>query len=279
MSSLFDSIPAKWSPSLQSLARVVFGFLVLRHGMEQLFGYPEASTAMRLSFEGVLELVAFPAGLLIMLGLFTRPVGAVLAVMYLLFFFAGPLQRGPFTHRNGGDPILLNAFFFMYLAAAGAGPLSLDQLRRSPHDPADGSAWAPAALSILRVAAGCLFLMHGLEKFFGVGGGRIDRDIMTMRGLAGWLEAIGGPLLILGLFTRPVAFLLSGEMAVAYFRSWAPRGFWQSFAQPGMEASILFCFLYLFLWAAGAGRWSIDHLWRKKRAPRPTALGVHVSSG
>ncbi len=76
---------------------------------------------------------------------------------------------------------------------------------------------------MLRIAAGSLFIMHGLEKFFSVGGGRIDRDIMTMRGLAGWLETVGGPLIILGLFTRTTAFVLSGEMAVAYFRSWAPE--------------------------------------------------------
>jgi putative oxidoreductase len=108
-------------------------------------------------------------------------------------------------------------------------------------------------------------MMHGLEKFFSVGGGRIDRDIMTMRGLAGWLETVGGPLLVLGLLTRPVAFLLSGEMAVAYFRSWAPRGFWQSFQLAGMEASILFCYLFLMFWAAGPGAWSLDGLWRRRR--------------
>ena len=95
--------------------------------MEQLFGYPEASGAARLSYEGVVELIAFPAGLLIILGLFTRPVGLALAVLYFVLFFVGPLQRGWFTHRNGGDPILLNAFFFLYLAAAGGGAWRLDQ--------------------------------------------------------------------------------------------------------------------------------------------------------
>jgi putative oxidoreductase len=116
--------------------------------------------------------------------------------------------------------------------------------------------------------------MHGLEKLFGLGGGRLDRDIMTMRGLAGWLETAGAPLIILGLFTRPAAFILSGEMAVAYFRSWAPRGFWRSFQQPGMEASILFCFLYLFLWAAGPGAWSLDGLWRRLRVQDSSAIKV-----
>src|SRR5260221_3958993 len=104
--------------------------------------------------------------------------------------------------------------------------------------------------------------MHCLEKLVSVGCGRIDRDIMTMRVFAGWLETLGGPLMIFGVFTRPVAFILSGEMAVAYFRNWAPRGFWPSFQLAGMEASILFCFLYLFLWAAGPGAWSLDGLLR-----------------
>jgi putative oxidoreductase len=246
------------TPHLQSLARIIFGFLVLRHGMEQVFAYPEASSAQMLSYNGILELVALPAGVLIMAGLFTRRIALVLAAMYLVLFFVGPLQRGPFTHRNGGDPVLLNAFFFLYLAAAGGGAWSLDRLRDPKGEAATDAQWAPQALGLLRIAAGLLFLMHGLEKFFGIGGGRIDRDIMTIRGLAGWLETFGGPLIVLGLFTRPVAFVLSGEMAVAYFRSWAPRGFWQSFQQPGMEASILFCYVFLFMCAAGPGAWSVD---------------------
>jgi putative oxidoreductase len=233
--------------------------------MEQVLAYPEPSSAALLSYEGILELLALPAGLLIMLGLFTRRVCLTFAVMYLVLFFVGPLQRGPFTHRNGGDPVLMNAFFFLYLAAAGAGPWSLDRLWR-PQDEASADArWAPYALGILRVAAGYLFFMHGLQKFFGVGGGQIDRNILELRGLAGWLETVGGPLIMLGLFTRPTAFILSGEMAVAYFRSWAPRGFWQSFEQAGMEASILLCFFFLFLWAAGPGAWSLDGLWQRSR--------------
>ena len=193
-----------------------------------------------------------------MLGLKTRAVSLALAPAYLVLFFVGPLQQGPYTHRNGADPILLNAFFLLYLAAAGGGAWSLDRLRHARAEAAADSRWAPYALGLLRIAAGGLFLMHGLEKYFGVGGGRIDRDPLTMRGLAGMLEMVGGPLLILGLFTRPVAFVLSGEMAVAYFRNWAPRGFWASFALAGMEASILLCFLFLFLSAAGAGAWSLD---------------------
>jgi putative oxidoreductase len=253
------------APHLLSLARVIFGFLVFRHGMEQVLGYPEASSAARMSFEGMLELLALPAGLLIMLGLFTRQVGLVLAVGYFVLFFVGPLQRGIYTHRNGGDPVLLNAFFFLYLTAAGGGAWSLDRLRNPRREAAADSTWAPHALGILRIAAGGLFFMHGLEKFFGVGGGRIDRDLTSIRGFGGLLESVGGPLIILGLFTRPTAFILSGEMAVAYFRTWAPRGFWPSFSAAGMEASILFSFLFLFMCAAGPGAWGFDGIWRRKK--------------
>ena len=111
LSSGSASVPAKWTPYLQSIARVIFGFLLLRHGMEQILGYPEASDAARLSYQGILELIAFPAALLIMLGIFTRPVSLVLSLMYFILFFVGPLQKGPLTHRNGGDPVLLSAFF------------------------------------------------------------------------------------------------------------------------------------------------------------------------
>src|SRR5215831_4264734 len=103
---------SKWAPYLQSIARIVFGFLVLRHGMEQVLGYPEASDSALGSFQGILEVIAVPTAILIVLGLFTRPVALLLSALYLISFFAGPLQRGYYTHRNGGDPILLNCLFF-----------------------------------------------------------------------------------------------------------------------------------------------------------------------
>jgi putative oxidoreductase len=268
----------QFAPYLQSVARIIFGFLILRHGMEQVLAYPEPSAAARLSYHGLLEVAAFPAAVFIMLGLFTRPVGLVLAIGYFILFFVGPLQQGPYTHRNGGDPILLNAFFLLYLAAAGGGAWSADRFR-DPRGEADADVkWAPYALGLLRIGAGCLFLMHGLEKYFGVGGGRIDRDPFTIRGLAGLLEMTGGPLIILGVLTRPAAFVLSGEMAFAYFRTWAPRGFWPSFAQAGMEASILFCFLFLFMWAAGPGAWSLAHAVRRRAGEQQSRQHLGVTS-
>jgi len=271
-------IPAAWTSHVLSVARAIFGFLLLRHGLEQAVGYPEASEAPLGSITGVIELLALPAGVLLMLGLFTRRVGLFFAAAYVVLALVGPFTRGPFTHRNGGDPILLSAFFFLYLAAAGGGAWSLDRQRNPAREDALDRSWEPYALALVRVVAGLLFLMHGLEKFFAVGGGRIDRDIMSIRGLAGWLETFGAPLIVLGLFTRPVAFILSGEMAVAYFRNWAPRGFWESFQQAGMEASILFCFFFLFLSARGAGPWSLDAL-LARRGGQPGRMSAAVATG
>jgi putative oxidoreductase len=124
----------------------------------------------------------------------------------------------------------------------------------------------PYALFVVRVVAGLLFWQHGLEKLFGFAGARPETSLVGIRGIAGLLEAVGGPLLVLGLCTRPTAFVLSGEMAVAYFRAWAPRGFFP-IANGGEEAT-LNAFTFLWLAAAGAGAWSLDALLQRGRAPR-----------
>lgn len=133
----------------------------------------------------------------------------------------------------------------------------------------------PYALCLLRVVAGLLFMQHGLEKLFGFAGARPEPTLWGIRGVGGILETFGGPLLALGLFTRPTAFILSGEMAVAYFRSWAPRGFFP-IANGGEEAT-LNAFIFLWLAAAGAGAWSLDAVIQTLRPPgglraRATAL-------
>jgi putative oxidoreductase len=117
------------------------------------------------------------------------------------------------------------------------------------------------AYNALRIVAGFCFLLHGLQKF-GLLGGRVA-ETMTMRGLAGYIEVIGGPLLMFGLFTVPTAFICSGEMAVAYFMSHLPRGFWPT--QNGGEAAALFCFIFLYVSARGPGSLSMDALFRRKR--------------
>jgi putative oxidoreductase len=122
------------------------------------------------------------------------------------------------------------------------------------------SASAPYLRSILRIVAAFLFMQFGTAKLFAFpaammpGGG--TASLATQAGVAGVLEAFGGGLLLVGLFTRPVAFLLSGEMAFAYFIGHAGQGFWPSL-NGGTEAAF-FCFLWLYLSAAGPGPWSVD---------------------
>jgi putative oxidoreductase len=126
--------------------------------------------------------------------------------------------------------------------------------------------WTGYVLSVLRIVAGFTFELHGLQKLFGmfggIGGHGATPHLWSLLWVAAVLESVGGALLILGLFTRPVAFLLSGEMAVAYFRSHLPHGFWP--IQDGGELAVLYCFLFLYLAAAGGGPLSLDRAVRRK---------------
>lgn len=112
--------------------------------------------------------------------------------------------------------------------------------------------------ALLRMVAGFLFLQHGLQKLFGYPGTQPAVDVMTQVGLAGVIELIGGTLIAIGLFTSPVAFIASGEMAVAYFQMHAPRGFWP--VMNGGELAALYSFLFLYFAAVGSGKWSVDSL-------------------
>jgi putative oxidoreductase len=119
------------------------------------------------------------------------------------------------------------------------------------------------ALAILRLTTGFMFFQHGLQKA-GYLEGRVSA-FPELTWFAMVLELTGGVLVMLGLFTRPVAFLLSGQMAVAYF-TWVPRGFWPILN--GGERAYLFCFVFLFLVAAGPGRWSLDGWLGRNRSAR-----------
>jgi putative oxidoreductase len=127
--------------------------------------------------------------------------------------------------------------------------------------------WSPHLLSILRIMAAFLFIQFGTAKLFALpaaimpGGG--TAPFGSLAWFAAFLEAFGGLFLLLGLFTRPIAFLLSGEMAFAYFIGHAPQGFWPVLNQG--HPAVLFCFVFLYLSAAGAGPWSLDALRQRTR--------------
>jgi putative oxidoreductase len=115
-------------------------------------------------------------------------------------------------------------------------------------------------LSLMRMVLGLTFSMHGVQKLLGFFGGKVVA-YWSLMGLAGALELFGGLLLLAGLFTRPVAFVLSGMMAVAYFMAHAHRSFWP--IENGGELAVVYCFSFLYLSMSGAGRISLDRILRK----------------
>lgn len=116
--------------------------------------------------------------------------------------------------------------------------------------------WAPRMLSVLRIVAALIFMAHGTQKILGFPASAMNPPLLSMPGIAGLLELVGGALLVIGLFSRPVAFILSGEMAFAYFLAHAPKSVFP--ALNGGDAAILFCFVFLYVAFAGPGPWSID---------------------
>jgi len=133
--------------------------------------------------------------------------------------------------------------------------------------------WTPYLLSVLRIIAAFLFIQFGTAKLYGFpapimpGGG--TAPFGSLGWWAGVFETYGGSLLLVGFYTRPVAFLLSGEMAVAYLKGHAPQGFWPVLNQG--HPAVLFCFLFLYLSAAGPGLWSLDALRNRARLNRRPA--------
>jgi putative oxidoreductase len=126
--------------------------------------------------------------------------------------------------------------------------------------------WAPRIRSVFRIVLGLLFIEHGTAKLFHFPEvASFDGVLLfSLIGLSAVLELVGGVLLLLGLFTRATAFVLSGEMAVAYFMVHAPRGFFPLLN--GGEAAVFYCFLFLYLSVVGGGTWSLDNARRQRAA-------------
>jgi putative oxidoreductase len=122
--------------------------------------------------------------------------------------------------------------------------------------------WSPRILSVLRIMTGLLFMEHGMQKFFAFPSpGPALTPLLIVQGL---LELAGGGLIVIGLFTRPVAFILAGDMAVAYFLRHVPRGFFPQVN--GGQLAIMFCFVFLYLFTAGGGAWSVDQQRARSRS-------------
>ncbi len=123
--------------------------------------------------------------------------------------------------------------------------------------------WAPTLLSVLRIVAALIFLLHGTQKLLGFPppASGVGPAFLSLSWIAGALELVLGVLMLLGLFTRPAAFIASGEMALAYFIGHAPRNLFPTLN--GGDAAILYCFVFLYISATGPGPWSLDAMRRR----------------
>lgn len=133
---------------------------------------------------------------------------------------------------------------------------------------------SPKLLSVLRIVAGLLFIQHGSAKLLHAPAQPMfaHLQLMSLLGIQGVIELVGGGLLTIGLFSRPVAFILAGDMAVAFFYYHFPKGFLPILN--GGDLAVLFCFSFLYLWAAGPGPWSVDAMLRGSGATAARAGGA-----
>jgi putative oxidoreductase len=140
------------------------------------------------------------------------------------------------------------------------------------------SRWQPIMLSLLRIVAAFSFVTHGSQKLFAfpVTAAQPVAQLFTLTWFAGICEFFGGMLMLLGLFARPVGFVIAGEMAVAYLRQHAPGGFWPILNRG--ELATLYCFIWLYIMVAGPGPWSVDALLARRRAQRAVAPAATVQS-
>lgn len=149
----------------------------------------------------------------------------------------------------------------------------------SIHEPAN-PVWTSRMLAIFRIVAGLMFFQAGTMKLLGFPANPMPNmppiELMSQIGIGGLLEIVGGIAIMLGLYTRPVAFVLAGEMAVAYFQFHQPNGFWPS--SNGGVPAVMYCFFFLYLTAAGAGAWSLDSVIARARGrERSPALRTSVA--
>jgi putative oxidoreductase len=139
--------------------------------------------------------------------------------------------------------------------------------RRPMMDTAFFDTWTPRALAVLRIVTAFIFLEHATAKLFGIPHvpSFDNLQLFSLIGLAGMIELVGGLLVLIGLFARPAAFVLSGEMAVAYFMAHASKGYVLAPLMNAGESAVLFCFVFLFIAVAGAGAWSVDAMRHRTR--------------
>ncbi len=282
-----------WSGYTLSIFRFIAGYVFIQPGLEKLWGFEGArmdhNFATLHGFAGLLE---FPGGILLMLGLFTRPTAFILSGEMCVAYFHSWAPRGFWPITNSGELCVILSFAFLWLAAAGAGPWSLDYLIQKRMSQvsklrAAVSSWEAQVRAILRVIIAFTFSLHGYRLLFGFfatpAGGRLTRAqrigvaLDSLPHIAGLVIIVGAMLLFIGLFTRITALILSIGPAVAYLTVAVPRSFW-SISNGGQE-TILYLFLFLYFAAAGAGAWSLDYLLHRRQAHqgKPAAVPIQAT--
>lgn len=247
----------RYTPQAYALFRIVVGFLFTFHSLQKLFGMfggPFMPVMSPLWIAGVIELIAGP---LVLIGLFTRVSAFISSGEMAVAYFMVHQPQGGWPIQNQGESAVLFCFAFLCISVEGAGIWSVDGPRTSRG--AIAERYAPSIHSLMRIVFGLLFMLHGLQKLFGMFGGRAVTDLISMRGSAGVIELVAGAMIMIGLYTRPVAFVASGEMAFAYFFFQQPAGFWP--IQNHGEPAVLYCFAFLYVAARGAGPISVDRRW------------------
>jgi putative oxidoreductase len=254
-------VRAYFQPITLALLRIAAAFMLWQLAAQQLFGLFGGEPAAILSLDWFAGLVAFVGSLAVGVGFLTRVFAGVLALALAVAYILLCLPHGfpPLGNDLGEHAVALFGIMVL-LVFAGPGRFSIDaDLKRQRPD--IDFRWAgeglgglyPQALGFSRILLGLLYLQHGLPK---LGVGRPAAAFLTQQWIAGVVEAFGGAAIALGFFTVPVAFVASGQMAFAYFLSHAPKGFFP--IENGGDRAALFCFFFLFLFAAGSGKWSVD---------------------
>jgi putative oxidoreductase len=261
---------AAWTPRALSVLRIIAGLMIIEHGMGKLLGFPALPTYANIqpfSLLGLAGFIELIGGALLILGLLTRPAAFILSGEMAVAYFMAHAPRSFFPLINDGTLAIMYCFTFLYLSAAGAGPWSVDAaLKRDWMDKVDRvlAAYEPMVLSIFRIITGLLLFQFGVAKLLKFPPGTMFDKVQafSLFGVAGMFELVLGALLILGLGTRLVAFILCGEMAFAYFIEHFPRNFIPLLNHGNL--AIMFCFACLYFVCAGGGPLSLDAVMRKK---------------
>ena len=270
----FDKFLERSSPQILSLLRIIVAYLFMAHGTQKVFGYPTPRGGFDgfelFSWVGQSGILETFGGLTVFLGIFTVPIAFILSCEMALVYILNHASESFWPGFNGGDLWFFYCFAFLYLATAGGGAWSLDAVLRDKAKPTGFlTPWEPQILSVFRIATLFVWLPHGTEDMIGwpwpAGEEPFEGpNLSSLTGYAHLFETILGPFLFLGLFTRPLAFFFSGQMAFAYFLSHQPRTFWPILNLG--EDAIYFCFSFLLLSALGGGPWALDRLRKRSKA-------------